>query len=314
MGGKTLAQEVQEIKAQNPAPEIVSRTWTQPILLKEFRKADGYADFKKSIAIGTSKNLLTAAAGGVDAASVIDMVHDFLIDKVKEKGVEQIVAYALQDASKVKDTAGDHFVRSMGTHFVLLSIALANSVVPVTFPVGVLFTVIIYLHEKEQQEQDAWNVALATKLDSVIVDIRKKKKEQLDAKHTNELERFLLSNAQAELQDATVIGTFKVGKKQYELSIGDLAQLRDAVDSNLSLTPYVTNDDILKACVYSGVTTSSTKTLSLTTKQVELLQFFLKEAKDTRNPKSGDVPSETTGGATGNIPVIPVQGGSGKPA
>lgn len=266
-----------------PAPQIRARTWTRVDLLRDFQKQPDYFDLKATFVGMVIKKLagsLSPDAGGV--TTLLDQATEFFKNTIQKEAISKVVGYAVQE--KLESKAQGKMIRSFGTQFVLASISFAQGVaLPAGIPIGALFTFIIYLDEKEKEKQDKWNNELATKLDDVMEDIRKKAQDKLDKQHVKELERFLLANAAEENVDDSEFGSYQNGDEpEVVISIGDAAQIRDNIKANLQNS--VSNDDLLKACAAANIKPLPNQTLQLTNEQIKKLNDFVQDGIDASFP------------------------------
>lgn len=149
-------------------------------------------------------NTVGKGSTGGDAAGLIDMAIESLSSMAKKQVVGTIIGYAAQ--KELESKAEQKFVRGFGTQFVLLSLSIAKGAgFPPTFPVALFFTVILYIHNKNEEKRQMMEKELATKLVERAEEIREKALAKVDERHRNELERFLLTQEKHEIEDKNQI-------------------------------------------------------------------------------------------------------------
>ncbi|EPE34219.1 hypothetical protein GLAREA_07232 [Glarea lozoyensis ATCC 20868] len=278
-GGKEFEKDVQDLLSAKPSEQIIPRLWTRTDLMRDFRKeleksSDGVELKATFFSAALSKAIEKVASGGAgDPTGLIDQATDFVLDTVQKRGVGEVVGYVVQKDFESK--AARKAMRSFGTKFILMSIALAKgTALTPAAPVGMIITYILYLHEAAKEKQDNWNKELAKVLDERLETIRANAQAKLDAKHETQIRRFLLSNIAHETEDSSPLGKYK----NFTLSIGDAAQIRDNIRANLANA--VTNADLILIASQLGLKTSKTQTLTLTEGQIEKLNAFAQDIKD----------------------------------
>jgi hypothetical protein len=272
---RTIEEEAALWAKYKPGPTLRPRLWTKEELLTDFRKQADYSKLATTFAEKFTKTLVDQLTPGANGTvTIIERAVEFVKDKIKEKAIGKIVGSVVQTEHESK--AEGKMIRRFGTHFVLASISIAtHAAFPVALPITALFTIIIYIGEKEKEKQEQWNKDLAQALDKRMKDIRAKAQEKLDERHIKEIEAILMSGAAHDAWEDAVFGSYSYKDEGVVvLRKVDVALVRSCING-----PPCNDNDLMFICAILRRKPTD-GLIDLTAPQIKTLNSFVQDCRD----------------------------------
>lgn len=286
MTKEQLEREIYYTFKANPPPKIKEKSWDIKDLLDDFEKYNQEVSSIPEALVENGVALANAVLNHSSAAlSAFDIAQDFLKEKVTgtalEGGILNIMTQekgqywssqqeAYDDAVKQKRAdkvfvkymekkADKSFVAKLASDFILFSVAIATGTCPFFTPVGMLFTVVVWLNEKQEEDRKKKDYELAKGICDKFDQIRAKTQTLLDARSRNEQESMLIHNATQDSKDESWFGYWWDEKASvaYYVTFGQIYQLWAKADTRIE--KYLDNELVLQGLAFGRIKTTMVK-------------------------------------------------------
>lgn len=284
----------QELKKQiyytlkaNPPRKINEVQWGIKDLLNDFERS--YEEGSKlpealvENGVAIANAVFNHSSAALKAFSVAtDYIKDRLKDKAVDAGVLNIMTqhdtnqyFSCQKKrydeavtqgrgdktfmTYMEKKADKNFAAKLTTNIILFSVAIAQNSCPFFTPVGMLFTVIIWLNEKDKERQRESDYELAVKLVDERDRIRQKAQRLIDFRNRTEQEGQLMSDKKQDSEDESWFGYWWDTNKRvaYYVTFGQIASLSHQASARVE--QYLDNEMILQGLAFGRIKTTLLK-------------------------------------------------------
>lgn len=233
-----ILKQAQYMFDATPPPSIVAAKWTEQRLYQQFQAEDKTGIFLPSF-IPKALSLANAVLSTSSAAfSVLDVAKDYVKDLGKEAGLKTVMDIVVQEKNllpeqeklreqrKKEKDPDKAFMVEFGSSFILFSVALASGSCPFATIPGMLFTVVVWLNEREKARKADANKQLAKSIMEKYDSIRRRTQDALDRRHLRELRGIVATSHKQDLQDAELYGHYHLNNEVIAVRKLDIEVMR----------------------------------------------------------------------------------------
>lgn len=233
-----ILKQAQYMFDTTPPPSIIAAKWSEQRLYQQFQAEDKDHIFFPSF-LPKALSLANAVLSTSSAAfSVLEVAKDYVKDLGKEAGLKTVMDIVVQEKNllpeqeklreqrKSEKNPDKAFMVEFGSSFILFSVALASGSCPFATIPGMLFTVIVWLNEREKARKAEANKQLAKSIMEKYDSIRRRTQDALDRRHLRELRRIVATSHKQDLQDAELYGHYHLNKEVIAVRKLDIEVMR----------------------------------------------------------------------------------------
>lgn len=233
-----ILKQAQYMFDTTPPPSIIAARWSEQRLYQRFQAEDKDQIFFPSF-LPKALSLANAVLGASSAAfSVLDVAKDYVKDLGEEAGLKTVMDIVVQEENllpeqkqlreqrKNEKKPDKAFMVEFGSSFILFSVALASGSCPFATIPGMLFTVIVWLNEREKARKADADKQLAKSIMEKYDSIRQRTQDALDRRHLRKLRQIVATNHKQDLQDAELYGHYHLNKQVIAVRKLDIEVMR----------------------------------------------------------------------------------------